>query len=101
LAKKFSIRVQMRGQQHETIADWSEVDHWPRISAARIRWNRPLPQVLNRVAYFRGSRNTYYWLDPVKRVTGLIMSQIQPFADLQVLTLYGAFERSVYRAIPA
>jgi CubicO group peptidase (beta-lactamase class C family) len=43
-----------------------------------------------------GLRNTYYWLDPVKRVTGLIMSQILPFADPQVLALYGAFERSVY-----
>jgi CubicO group peptidase (beta-lactamase class C family) len=43
-----------------------------------------------------GLRNTYYWLDPVKRVTGLIMTQILPFADPQVLALYRAFERSVY-----
>jgi methyl acetate hydrolase len=46
-----------------------------------------------------GLRNTYYWLDPVKRVTGLIMTQILPFADPQVLMLYRAFERSVYAAI--
>ena len=28
--------------------------------------------------------NTYYWLDPVQRVTGLIMPQILPFADQRV-----------------
>ena len=28
-----------------------------------------------------GIFNTYYWLDPAKRVTGLIMTQILPFAD--------------------
>jgi methyl acetate hydrolase len=46
-----------------------------------------------------GLRNTYYWLDPAKRVTGLIMSQILPFADPQVLALYRAFERSFCSAI--
>ena len=45
-----------------------------------------------------GLRNTYYWLDPVKRVAGVIMTQILPFADPQVLTLYRAFEGSVYAA---
>ena len=46
-----------------------------------------------------GLRNTYYWLDPVKRVAGVIMTHILPFADPQVLTLYRAFESSVYAAI--
>src|SRR3954469_11665408 len=45
--------VQMRGQQDETIADWSEIDHSPRIGDAPIPSIRPLPTVLNRVAYFR------------------------------------------------
>src|SRR4051812_7126589 len=45
--------VQMRGQQDETIADWSEIDHSPRIGDAPIPLIRPLPTVLNRVAYFR------------------------------------------------
>jgi methyl acetate hydrolase len=43
-----------------------------------------------------GLFNTYYWLDPKKRVAGLIMTQILPFTDPQVLALYGAFERGVY-----
>jgi len=48
-----------------------------------------------------GLRNTYYWLDPVKRVAGVIMTQILPFADPQVTTLYRAFESGVYAAIQA
>lgn len=43
-----------------------------------------------------GLRNTYYWLDPARRVAGVIMTQILPFADPTVLRLYGEFERGVY-----
>jgi methyl acetate hydrolase len=46
-----------------------------------------------------GIFNTYYWLDPVLRVAGVIMTQILPFADLPTLGVYGAFERSVYAAM--
>lgn len=46
-----------------------------------------------------GIFNTYYWLDPVKRVAGVIMTQILPFADQPTLGVYGAFERGVYAAI--
>jgi len=46
-----------------------------------------------------GIFNTYYWLDPAKRVTGLIMTQILPFADTPTLKLYGQYERSVYDAL--
>ena len=44
-----------------------------------------------------GLANTYFWIDRKKRVGGVIMTQILPFADPIVLDLYGAFERSVYR----
>jgi hypothetical protein len=43
-----------------------------------------------------GLYNSYYWLDPAKRVTGLIMTQILPFADHRAVKLYGQFERAVY-----
>jgi hypothetical protein len=46
-----------------------------------------------------GLFNTYYWLDPTKRVAGLIMTQILPFADHQTVALYGAFERGVYATL--
>ena len=48
-----------------------------------------------------GIFNTYYWLDPAKRVTGLIMTQILPFADPRALSLYGQLERGVYDALAA
>jgi CubicO group peptidase (beta-lactamase class C family) len=46
-----------------------------------------------------GLFNTYYWLDPVKRVTGLILTQTLPFADPIVLDTFGRFERAVYDAL--
>ena len=45
-----------------------------------------------------GIFNTYYWIDPSKRVTGLIMTQILPFADARAVKLYGQFEQAVYEA---
>jgi len=44
-----------------------------------------------------GLYNCYYWIDPTKRVTGLLMTQILPFADQAVLRLTGAFETAIYR----
>ena len=43
-----------------------------------------------------GIFNSYYWIDPVKRVAGVIMTQFLPFADPRALALSGAFERAVY-----
>jgi methyl acetate hydrolase len=45
-----------------------------------------------------GINNTYYWLDPVKRVAGVLMTQVLPFADKTVLGLLDRFERAVYAA---
>ena len=46
-----------------------------------------------------GLFNTYFWLDPVKRVTGTIMTQLLPFADDRVLKLFAEFERGLYQAV--
>ena len=43
-----------------------------------------------------GLANTYFWLDPSKKLGGLIMTQILPFADAAVLDLFGQFERAIY-----
>jgi methyl acetate hydrolase len=43
-----------------------------------------------------GLLNCYFWLDPVKRVTGVLFTQVLPFFDPEVLKLYAAFERGVY-----
>jgi CubicO group peptidase (beta-lactamase class C family) len=46
-----------------------------------------------------GLFNTYFWLDPVKRVTGTIMTQLLPFADPLVLKMFAELESGVYGAI--
>jgi CubicO group peptidase (beta-lactamase class C family) len=47
-----------------------------------------------------GMANTYFWLDPARKATGVLMTQILPFADPTVLEVYGRFERAVYAALP-
>lgn len=43
-----------------------------------------------------GLYNTYFWIDPTSGVAGVILTQVLPFADSQVLTVFEAFERAVY-----
>jgi methyl acetate hydrolase len=46
-----------------------------------------------------GLANTYFWVDPSKRVAGVILTQILPFVDPSVMKLYAQFESGVYKAI--
>ena len=46
-----------------------------------------------------GIYNSYYWIDPQKRVTGVILTQILPFADQRAVRLYGEFESGVFDAL--
>jgi methyl acetate hydrolase len=46
-----------------------------------------------------GLYNTYYWLDPARKVAGVLMTQILPFADPAVLDALDAFENAVYRVV--
>ncbi len=46
-----------------------------------------------------GLLNTYYWIDPTKRVVAVFMTQVLPFADKPSLSLYRRFERGIYSAI--
>jgi methyl acetate hydrolase len=46
-----------------------------------------------------GLFNTYFWVDPNKRVTGTIMTQLLPFADAPVLKLFAEFESGLYKAV--
>jgi methyl acetate hydrolase len=46
-----------------------------------------------------GLNNTYYWLDPVKKIAGVFMTQTLPFADHTVLEALDAFESAVYRSV--
>jgi len=46
-----------------------------------------------------GINNTYFWIDPTKRVAGVILTQSLPFVDPRVVNLYGQFESLVYKAV--
>ncbi len=46
-----------------------------------------------------GLANTYLWIDPVKRVTGVFLTQILPFFDLKVANAFRDFEAAVYRTL--
>jgi methyl acetate hydrolase len=43
-----------------------------------------------------GLANTYYWIDPTKRLCGVILTQVLPFADPTVLQLFADFEQAIY-----
>ncbi|WP_394778899.1 serine hydrolase domain-containing protein [Undibacterium sp.] len=43
-----------------------------------------------------GLLNCYFWLDPVKRVTGAIFTQVLPYYDPAIVKLYAGFERGLY-----
>ena len=46
-----------------------------------------------------GLLNTYYWIDPTKRVAGVILTQMFPFFDVKVIPTYDRFEKAAYRAL--
>ena len=46
-----------------------------------------------------GIYNTYFWIDPTSGVAGVILTQVLPFADSRVLTVFETFERSVYAGV--
>jgi len=46
-----------------------------------------------------GLLNTYYWIDPTRRVAAVFMTQVLPFADRRALHLYRQFERRIYDAV--
>lgn len=46
-----------------------------------------------------GLLNCYYWVDPVKKVTGAVFTQLLPFYDARMVELFGAFERGIYAGL--
>jgi methyl acetate hydrolase len=46
-----------------------------------------------------GLGNTYFWIDPVKGIAGVVLMQLLPFADAKALALLDGFERSVYATL--
>jgi CubicO group peptidase (beta-lactamase class C family) len=46
-----------------------------------------------------GLANTFFWIDPTKRVTGVFMTQQLPFFDPKAIALFRAYEAAVYQAL--
>ena len=46
-----------------------------------------------------GLANSYYWIDPVKNVTGVWATQLLPFYDPRAVVAFEDFERSVYASL--
>lgn len=46
-----------------------------------------------------GLANSYYWIDPVRKVTGVWATQLLPFYDPKAVAAFESFERAVYSAL--
>ena len=46
-----------------------------------------------------GLANSYYWIDPVKKVAGVWATQLLPFYDARAVARFEGFERGVYAAL--
>ncbi|MBV9359010.1 MAG: beta-lactamase family protein [Chloroflexi bacterium] len=45
-----------------------------------------------------GLANTYFWVDPSRKIAGVLMTQVLPFVDAGVIDLYSRFESGLYSA---
>jgi CubicO group peptidase (beta-lactamase class C family) len=48
-----------------------------------------------------GLANTYFWIDPSRDVSGVILMQLLPFVDKQCVETFAGFERGVYAGLDA
>jgi methyl acetate hydrolase len=51
--------------------------------------------------FWAGLANTYFWIDPARNVSGVILMQLLPFADRLCLEAFAGFERGIYAGIGA
>lgn len=81
-----------------------DVDFFPGM---KLKWGfghmittQPVPEGRSANSLtWAGLYNTYYWIDPKKRVAAVFMTQVLPFADGRVLHVYRQFERGIYAAV--
>jgi len=46
-----------------------------------------------------GLANSYYWIDPTRKVAGVYATQVLPFYDTKAVKAFDAFETAVYQAL--
>jgi methyl acetate hydrolase len=49
--------------------------------------------------FWAGLLNTFFWIDPINGIGGLLMLQQLPFADGRVMALLDSFEEAVYSTL--
>ena len=84
----------------------NDVDFFPGIS---LKWGfghminmQPIPDGRSAGSLtWAGLFNTYYWIDPKRRIAAVFMTQVLPFADQRALRVYRAFERAIYASATA
>ncbi|MFZ2145302.1 MAG: serine hydrolase domain-containing protein [Xanthobacteraceae bacterium] len=82
----------------------NNVDFFPGIS---LKWGlghminvQPIPDGRSAGSMtWGGLLNTYYWIDPGRRIAAVFMTQVLPFADKRALRIYRQFERGVYASL--
>jgi methyl acetate hydrolase len=48
-----------------------------------------------------GLANTYFWIDPARNISGVILMQLLPFVDGKCLEAFAGFERGIYAGLDA
>jgi len=84
----------------------NDVDFFPGIS---LKWGfghminmQPVPERRSAGSLtWAGLFNTYYWIDPKRRIAAVFMTQVLPFADERALRVHRSFERGIYGAVRA
>jgi methyl acetate hydrolase len=74
---------------------------------AGMKWGlsfmiNPSPMATGRSAgslAWAGLANSYYWIDPIRKVTGVFATQILPFNDAKAVKAFEGFETAVYQAL--
>jgi methyl acetate hydrolase len=74
---------------------------------AGMKWGlsfmiNPAPMPTGRSAgslAWAGLANSYYWIDPTRKVTGVFATQILPFNDAKAVKAFEGFETAVYQAL--
>jgi methyl acetate hydrolase len=51
--------------------------------------------------FWAGLANTYFWIDPARNVSGVILTQLLPFADKLCLEAFAGFEHGIYAGLGA
>jgi methyl acetate hydrolase len=69
--------------------------------ASPHRWQRSRDRDQHGSLAWAGLGNTYFWIDPARDVTGVILMQVLPFVDSKCLEAYAGFERGVYAGLGA